>query len=86
MKEQLVSLNTSKSPGPDKIHPKLLFEMRDFLTQFLTKIFNKSLDEMKLPKDWKLAHIAFIFTKRKKALADNYRPVSLTSTACKKFE
>ena len=86
MKEQLDSLNTSKSPGPDEIHPKLQFELRDILTQVLTKIFNKSLDETKLPEDWKLAHIASIFKKGKKLLADNYRPVSLLSIVCKIFE
>ena len=37
LKEKLDSLNTSKSPGPDIIHPKLLFELRDFLTQNVTK-------------------------------------------------
>ena len=79
VKEQLDSLNTSKSPGPDEIHPKRLFKLRDFLTQVLTKILNKSWDETKLPQDWKLAHIASLFKTGKKSLADNYRPVSLTS-------
>ena len=37
VKEQLNSLKTSKSPGTEKIHPKLLSELRDFLTQILTK-------------------------------------------------
>ena len=86
VKEQLDSLNTSKFPGPDEIHPKLLFELRDFLTQNLTKIFNKSWDETKLPEDGKLAHIASIFKKWEKLLADNYRPVGLTSIVCKMFE
>ena len=80
------SLNTSKSPGLDKIHPKLLFELREFLTQVLTKILNKSWDETKLPEDLKLAHIAPIFKKGKKSLADNYRPVSSTSIICNIFE
>ena len=61
MKEHLDSLNTSKYPGPDEIHPKLLFELSDFLTQILTKILNKSSDDTKLPEDCKLAHIASIF-------------------------
>ena len=70
VKDQLDSLNTSKPPGPNEIHPKLLFELRDFLTQVLTTIFNKSWDETKLPEDWKLAHITSIFKKVKKSLAD----------------
>ena len=51
VKEQLDSLNTSKSPGPDEIQPKLLFEIKDFLTQFLTKITNKSWVGAKLAED-----------------------------------
>ena len=71
---------------PDEIHPKLLFELRDFLSQFLTNIFNKSWDKTKLPKDWKLAHIASIFKMGKKSLADVCRPVNITSIVCKIFE
>ena len=50
VKEQLDSLIKLKSPEPDEIHPKLRFELRDFLTQMLTKVFNKSWDETKLLK------------------------------------
>ena len=50
VKEQLDSLIKSKSPEPDEIHPELRFELRDFLTQSRTKIFNKSWDETKLLK------------------------------------
>ena len=64
-KEQLDSLNISKSPGPDEVHPKLLFELRDFLTQVLTDILIKCWDETKLRKNWKLAHIASVFKKEK---------------------
>ena len=86
VKEQFDSIKTSKYPGLDEIHPKFLFELRYFLTQVLTKTFNKSWDETKLPEEWKLAHIASIIKKGKKSSADNYRPVSLTSTVCKIFE
>ena len=51
VKEQLDSLKTSKSLGPDEIHTKLLFELKDFLVQILKKIFNKSWDKPKLPED-----------------------------------
>ena len=64
-KEQLDSLNTSISPGPDEVHPKLLFKLRDFLTQILTKFFIKCWDETMLREDWKLAHIASVFKKEK---------------------
>ena len=86
VKEQLDSLNSSKSLGPDEIHPKLLLELRGFLAHIRTKIYNKSWDEKRLPEDWKLAHIASIFKKGKKLFVNNYRPVSLTSIVCKTLE
>lgn len=48
------------------------------------KIFNKSLNEGKLPKDWKVAIPIF----KKGSLSDpgNYRPMSLTAIVCKIFE
>ena len=64
VKEQLDSLKTSKPPGPDEVQPKLLFEIKDFLAQFLTKITNKSWVGAKLAEDWKLAHNASSFKKR----------------------
>ena len=38
------------------------------------------------PKDWRIANITPIFKKGSKSLAENYRPISLTSIICKLFE
>ena len=45
--------------------PETSIELKDFLTQVLTRIFKRSRDKMKLPEDWKLAHFASIFKKGK---------------------
>ncbi|ESN92913.1 hypothetical protein HELRODRAFT_69279, partial [Helobdella robusta] len=45
----------------------------------LWKPFNKSLMTGKIPSNWKDATIVPLFKKGDK----NYRPISLTSTACK---
>ena len=39
-----------------------------------------------MPNDWKEARISVIYKKGNKALASNYRPVSLTSVLCKVME
>ena len=46
----------------------------------------KTLECGHVPKDWKLANVTAIFKKGDKELANNYRPVSLTSHVCKVFE
>ena len=86
IREELNQLDTSKSPGPDGIHPRVLFELREFILKPLLIIFQTSWETNKLPEDWKLANISAIFEKGKKSMADNYRPISLTSICCKLFE
>ena len=49
-------------------------------------IFNKSIDEGRIPRDWRSANVAPIFKKGKRDDPANYRPVSLTSVVCKVLE
>ena len=49
-------------------------------------LFQKSLDSGDLPKDWTDANISPVFKKGDKHLAENYRPVSLTSVLSKVLE
>ena len=49
-------------------------------------IFNRSLEEGEIPKEWREASITPIFKKGSKLEASNYRPVSLTSVCCKVME
>jgi hypothetical protein len=38
----LKELNTTKSPGPDQVHPKVLYELTDIIDKPLCTIFNSS--------------------------------------------
>ena len=49
-------------------------------------IFNRSIEEGIVPEDWKRANVCPIYKKGNRNLAENYRPVSLTSQVCKVFE
>ena len=82
----LNKLNTSKSPGPDNIHTKVISEAKECLVVPLSIIYNKSMAENKLPTQWKEAHITPIFKKGNRSKVSNYRPVSLTSVCCKILE
>lgn len=83
---QLKKLNTSKAAGPDKLHAKVLFELREHISTPLSIIYNKSMSEGKLPNDWKLAYVKPLHKKGNRNLVSNYRPVSLTAICCKTME
>lgn len=84
--EKLKKLKKNKSPGPDKIHPRVLHEIAGNISLPLSIIFKTSLQTMSLPKEWKHANITAIFKKGKKTSPSNYRPVSLTCIICKILE
>ena len=84
--EKLLKLNTSKSPGPDSIHPRILKELSHEITIPLQIIFKKSLEEGKLPKIWKTAEVIPLHKKGRRDLTENYRPISLTCIVCKLLE
>ena len=86
VRKLLIGINTSKSQGPDGLHPKLIYELADVICEPLTMIFNKSFETGIVPDDWKKGQITALFKKGDKKQAANYRPVSLTSVASKIFE
>ena len=75
----LAHVNPSKASGPDNIPNRILKECANQLAPSLSIIFQLSIDSGELPKDWREANISCIFKKGDKHLAENYRPVSLTS-------
>ena len=84
--EKLNNLKVAKSPGPDHIHPRVLYELRYELILPLKILFETSYKLNQLPSDWKTGHITAIFKKGNKCDPSNYRPISLTSIICKIME
>ena len=82
----LQNLQPDKSPGLDNIHPKLLKECAFELAGPLTAIFRRTLEEGKIPSDWKEAAVTPVYKKGSRKDPSNYRPISLTSTCCKVME
>ena len=82
----LKNLDPSKSPGPDKIRPRLLKELALELAPAFTLLYQSSLTTGIVPTDWKHANVAPIFKKGERYLPGNYRPISLTSIPCKILE
>ena len=84
--KQLLQLKCDKAPGPDNIPPWILKMLAKELAPVLTDLFQSSLDQAILPIEWKTANIHGVFKSGKKEECENYRPISLTSVACKVLE
>ena len=79
----LKRLDVHKAMGPDCIPNIVLKNCADEILQGLCTIFQHSLNTGTLPSDWRNANITPVFKKGDRHLAENYRPVSLTSVPCK---
>ncbi len=83
----LSTLETSKIPGPNQLHPNLLKWLVIFLAKPVGRpLFNNSLGTSVVPADWKAAAICPIFKKGDPEDVVNCLPVCLTSVVCKIFE
>lgn len=82
----LKNLDCNKSAGPDGIHPNLLVQCAESLTQPVVILFNRSLSEGIMPSIWKSALITPIHKKGPKRDISNYRPISKLSVLAKVFE
>ena len=56
-----------KLPGPDKIYPRILKEVKEAICKPLCAIFNLSLPTGKVASKWKLANITPLFKKGDKS-------------------
>ena len=79
-------LRADKAPGVDELSPRILLHIQDEICLPLCILFEKSMEEGKVPEDWKRANIVPIYKAGSRNRAENYRPVSLTSQVCKLFE
>ena len=84
--KKLIQLKIDQSPGPDLIHPGVLYETRDVIIRPPFLIFRKSLKFGTLSTDWKLAEVTAVHKKGSKSDSGNYRPISLTSVCCRIME
>ena len=86
VQKKLKSLNPNKSPGPDRLHQRILKELHSVLDKPLAILYQKTLKQGKIPNQWKCATVTAIFKKGDKRKPNNYRPVSLTYITYKIIE
>ena len=70
----LTKIEPNKAAGPDGIPPRLLKEVAYQMAPLLTFIFQSSLDQGKLPQDWKSTNITPIYKKEKKQIQQTIGP------------
>ena len=86
VRQTLQSLDSSSAAGVDNLHPMLLKSCAKELAYPLFKVFLLSLQQSQLPTEWKQSVVVPIFKKGSRYIPLNYRPVCLTSVACKCLE
>ena len=86
VRKLLLRLKPHKASSPDQIPNRVLKELAWELSPALTALYNQSLTSGCIPKDWSRALISPVYKKGYVHEASNYRPVSLTSVACKILE
>ena len=79
VKERIDKIKYHSTAGPDGITSMFLKETKVQVAVPLAIIYRKSLQEGRVPSDWKKANVTPIFKKGTKGEAKNYRPVLLTS-------
>ena len=82
----LEKIKETKSPGSDKIHPKIIKETAKELTKPLKLLFQESMRLSIVPKVWKTAHVTLLHKKDSEQNPSNYRPISLTAIIGKVME
>jgi hypothetical protein len=86
VRKLLVGLNIHKAAGPDGVSTRIHKEFASELATVFVTLFQATLGQGTIPRDWKNADVAPIFKKGIKSCPANYRPVSLTSVVCKTME
>ena len=72
IRKLLQKTNPRKATGPDCIHARILKYCASELALILTMIFNMSLQEGRVPEDWRHANVTAIFKKATRHDAANY--------------
>lgn len=74
----ITELKDEKAQGPDCLRKQYLTIITEFIAKGLSRIFDVALKALKVPKEWKLAHVIPWLKKGPWEQVCNYLPVSLT--------
>lgn len=86
--EILIRSDSSKGPGPDEFHIKVLKEVSHIISPQLTNLFNRCINEGVYPEHFKVAKCVSVYKGSDYDPHDpaSYRPISILNTLNKIFE
>ena len=84
--KHLSSLKLQTASGPDGISSHMLRSTAGSIAPSITRIFNESLRQMKVPDQWKMSNVTLIPKPGDPTSPTNYRPISLLSLVSKVLE
>ena len=82
----LASLDVSKASGPDGISARMLKYTATSITPSVTKLFNQSIVQARIPTHWKKSVIVPVPKTSDTSTPTNYRPISLLPLLSKLLE
>ena len=86
IEKELRSLNPKKAYTFKNIPPKIIKESREYCSDILEKLFNKTLSNKEFPDELKVADVTPIYKEDDPNKSKNYRPVSVLPIVSKVFE
>ena len=84
--EMLLSIDTTKSSGPDSISGTMLKRTTTSIAPGITKLMNMSICSGKFPTAWKTSSVVPILKGNNHTCVSNYRPISLLPILSKLLE
>ena len=84
--KEIKNLDTKKAVPQDDIPVKILKLNNDIFSQYLSQIFNESIEATNFPNELKYADITPVYKKSNRHEKENYRPVSIISVISKILE
>ena len=84
--KEIKNLNTKKAAPQDDIPVKILKLNNDIFSQYLSQIFNESIEAANFPNESKDTDITPVYKKNNRHEKENYRPVSIISVIAKILE
>ena len=78
-------MNTKKVAPQDYIPVKIL-NLNNIFSQYLSQIFNESIEVANFPKELQYADIAPVYKKNNRHEKENYRPLAIKSVISKILE